>query len=95
MSSVKLKDGYFFDEFFDFFDLLNSKYWDYRVTEFGNWEAISRNKKVELFECGGKITAIINEDSCNVMKFDISNFIDKDTAKIIMDAAKEDNNEQE
>ena len=90
MNDIKLKDGYFFDEFFEFFDLLNSKYWDYHVTEFGNWEAISRNKKVKLFECGGKITAIINEDSCNVMKFDISNFIDKDTAKIIMDAAKEE-----
>lgn len=95
MSSVKLKDGYFIDEFFDFFDLLDGKYWEYRVTELGNWEANSRNGKVELFEWGGEVTAIIKEDGCNVMKFEFSNFIDMDTAKIIMDAAKEKNNEQE
>ena len=87
MSSVKLKDGYFIDEFLD---LMDDKYWDYRVTELGNWEAYSLNKKVELFEWGGVTTAIIEEDGCNVMKFEFGNFIDRDTAKIIFDAAKEE-----
>ena len=91
MNDIKLKDGYFIDEFLD---LLDDKYWEYRVTELGIWEANSRNKKVEIFEWGGEVTAIVEEDGCNVMKFDFSNFIDRDTAKIILDAAKEEFNEQ-
>lgn len=87
MSSVKLKDGYFIDEFLD---LLEDKYWDYRVTELGNWEANSRNGKVEIVEWGGDVTAVIVEDGCNVMKFEFGIFIARDTAELILDAAKEE-----